>query len=491
MQDGFKAIYRDKGSIFTNLLLIAGVLGFLYVSINYGVVAGAAFCTLPFILFFAVILMDRPKTYALVIYISTYFLTKLSYYSESLKSGIIFDAMLFSLMAVILAHTLLYRNIKWRNSINLFSVLSFFWVLYCFLLLFNPRGATIDIWYQSVRWLSLYMFFIALIVPLVVIDVKAIRKLLFTLAILTLIGAGKALWQKYIGIDSIEKYQLYVLGKARTHIIYSGIRYFSIFTDAANFGSSMGMSFVVYISALIYEKNRNLRWFYVFVAIISFMGLLLSGTRSAMVVPLIGIVVMIGLTKRMKIMVIGGFVFVLAVAGLKFTTIGNNSQYIRRMRTIFEASEDASYLVRKKNQKIIYKYLADKPFGVGVGVVGPNAIRLDPHGIISYIATDSQYVRMRIETGVIGLIIFLSVLTIMLIYGSYITLFKIKDPYLRGVDAMIVGVLAGMMGDAWGNEILLQFPNGVIVFTFVAVLCLTPRFDKHIAIENEKKLIDK
>ena len=108
MQDGFKAIYRDKGSIFTNLLLIAGVLGFLYVSINYGVVAGAAFCTLPFILFFAVILMDRPKTYALVIYISTYFLTKLSYYSESLKSGIIFDAMLFSLMAVILAHTLLY-----------------------------------------------------------------------------------------------------------------------------------------------------------------------------------------------------------------------------------------------------------------------------------------------------------------------------------------------------------------------------------------------
>ncbi len=480
MQVGFKAIYKEGYASVTNILLVAGVIGFLYITLTYGIIAGAAFCALPFILFFAIILMDKPKVYALVIYIATYFLTRLSYYSESFKSGIIFDAMIGSLMAIILFQTMLYKNIKLRYSINLFSVLSFFWLLYCFLLLFNTRGATIDIWYQSVRWIAMYMFFMALIVPLIVTDVKAIRTLLFTLAILTLIGVGKAVWQKYIGFDSIEKYQLYVLGKARTHIIYSGIRYFSIFTDAANFGTSMGMSFVVYISALLYEKRRSLRLFYVGVALLSFVGLLFSGTRSAMAVPVIGLVVMIGLSKRIKIMTVGGLAMVVAIAVLKFTTVGNGNQYIRRMRTIFAASEDASYLVRKKNQKVIYKYLADKPFGVGVGVVGPNAILLHPHGPISYIATDSQYVRLRIETGIVGLTLFLSVMLILVLYGCYITMFKIKDPYLRGVNAMIVGVLCGMIGDAWANEILLQFPNGVIVFTFVAVMCSTPRMDKEL-----------
>lgn len=64
-------------------------------------------------------------------------------------------------------------------------------------------------------------------------------------AILTLTAVIKAIWQKYVGFDSAEKYWLYVLGGSTTHIIYSGIRYFSFFSDAANFGAGMGFSMVV------------------------------------------------------------------------------------------------------------------------------------------------------------------------------------------------------------------------------------------------------
>jgi hypothetical protein len=486
MQTGFKAIYGERSPLVTNLILIAGVLGFLYVTLFYGVVAGALFCVLPFVLFFTIFVIDKPKIYALVIYIATYFFTRLSYYSDSFKPGIIFDGLLLSFMAVIIFQSLLYNNIRLRNSINIFTILSFIWLLYCFLLLFNSRGATIDIWYQSVRWIAVYIFFIALYVPLVVTDIKAVRVLLFTLAILTLIGVAKAFWQKYIGFDLTEKYQLYVLGKARTHIIYSGIRYFSIFTDAANFGTCMGISVVVYISALLYEPKRSIKIFYVIVAFFSFIAVLFSGTRSSMAVPIVGISVIIALSKRIKIITIGGITMIVAIAFLKFTTVGNNNQYIRRMRTIFAASEDASYLVRKKNQKIIFKYLEDKPFGIGVGVVGPNAILLHPHGPISYIATDSQYVRLRIETGIVGLTLFLTMLITIVIYGCYITTFKIKDPYLRGVDIMIVGVLCGVLVNAWGNEIMLQFPNGVILFTFVAILCSSQRLDRELHKEQQQ-----
>ena len=205
-----------------------------------------------------------------------------------------------------------------------------------------------------------------------------------------------------------------------------------------------------------------------------------------MAVPIVGISVIIALSKRIKIITIGGITMIVAIAFLKFTTVGNNNQYIRRMRTNFSASEDASYLVRKNNQKIIFKYLEDKPFGIGVGVVGPNAILLHPHGPISYIATDSQYVRLRIETGIVGLTLFLTMLITIVIYGCYITTFKIKDPYLRGVDIMIVGVLCGVLVNAWGNEIMLQFPNGVILFTFVAILCSSQRLDRELHKEQQQ-----
>ena len=75
MQTGFKAIYGERSPLVTNLILIAGVLGFLYVTLFYGVVAGALFCVLPFVLFFTIFVIDKPKIYALVIYIATYFFT--------------------------------------------------------------------------------------------------------------------------------------------------------------------------------------------------------------------------------------------------------------------------------------------------------------------------------------------------------------------------------------------------------------------------------
>lgn len=57
---------------------------------------------------------------------------------------------------------------------------------------------------------------------------------------------------------------------------------------------------------------------------------------------------------------------------------------------------------------------------------------------------------------------------------------------MRGVDIMIVGVLCGVLVNAWGNEIMLQFPNGVILFTFVAILCSSQRLDRELHKEQQQ-----
>ena len=76
-------------------------------------------------------------------------------------------------------------------------------------------------------------------------------------SVLTLIAVGKACMQKFFGFNAAENYWLFVLGGRSTHIIHSGVRYFSFFSDAANFGGSMGLSMVVFsISALYYRNSR-------------------------------------------------------------------------------------------------------------------------------------------------------------------------------------------------------------------------------------------
>lgn len=69
-----------------------------------------------------------------------------------------------------------------------------------------------------------------------------------------LVGCCKGYWQKNKGFDSTELAWLWAYG-ARTHFIHSGIRYFSFFTDAAIFGSTMGLSCTTFFLSALYSKT--------------------------------------------------------------------------------------------------------------------------------------------------------------------------------------------------------------------------------------------
>jgi len=170
---------------------------------------------------------------------------------------------------------------------------------------------------------------------------------------------------------------------------------------------------------------------------------------------------------------------IVVIAFLKFTQYGNGSRTIRRMRSVFD-KEDASMNVRRNNKKMIYSYMSDKPFGIGIGMGGHKARVFAPGSIMSQTATDSQFIKMLVETGYIGVTIYVLMLVSILIYGSYLSLFKIRDVYLKGIDIAVVAMLAGIMVNAYVNEVLLQFPNGIIIFTFISVLAVSPRLDREV-----------
>ena len=88
------------------------------------------------------------------------------------------------------------------------------------------------------------------------------------------------------------------------------------------------------------------------------------------------------------------------------TNIGDDNQYIRKMRSAFRPSQDASYQLRVDNRKRMRELMIHKPFGYGIGL--SKGDRFYPKERMPY-PPDSWLVSVWVETGIIGLVLYLAV----------------------------------------------------------------------------------
>jgi len=112
------------------------------------------------------------------------------------------------------------------------------------------------------------------------------------------------------------------------------------------------------------------------------------------------------------------------------------------------------------------EFMKDHPFGVGIG----EAKRTEPGDLLHGLPTDSSMVFVWVETGIVGLSLFLLIYVVTLIKGTYDIWFTIQSRELRGLLSALLGGIAGMLLSSFGNEMLQQFPNGPIVYMCMAFI---------------------
>ena len=97
---------------------------------------------------------------------------------------------------------------------------------------------------------------------------------------------------------------------------------------------------------------------------------------------------------------------------------------------------------------------------------------------------DSTYVKIWVETGIVGVIFYLGILFFTISYCSYLLLFKIKDKELRGyLSALLCGIF-GMLLSAYGNAFWGQFPTNIIAFVGLTLILNGERIEQDM---NEKR----
>jgi cell division protein FtsW (lipid II flippase) len=291
--------------------------------------------------------------------------------------------------------------------------------------------------------------------------------------------------QVTIGLDQWEKAWLNA-GAYSTHLLFGQLRVFSFLSDAGQFGATQAYSGVVFIILSFVQKDIRKKVFFLIVGVLGIYGMFLSGTRGAISVPLVGFMLYFVLKKNKLILISGFAMMVVVFIFFKFTNIGQDVQQIRRMRTAFDPN-DASLQTRLENQKTLSVYLSTRPFGGGLGHAGNKAKKALPNTYLANIATDSWFVMIWAELGVVGLVLHLFILFYIVIKASYLVMYRIRDPIVKmNTTAMTAGML-GIMVASYGNGVLGQVPTSILIYTSMALMLNSEKLDEAAILENSKK----
>lgn len=494
MIKGFATYKQETGGRALLLFLLFGLA--IYQFIAAGFSAFAMICASPLLIIAIYVAFRWPMAvfWSLCIYNYIVFgLDRNSLMPSGLPISLVVELLEILLLGVAIIDARKTPNFERTGNLMLYALLV--WCGFCTLEVLNDTcglGINILAWYIGARILAFQLLYTFLVYTIYINNVKRLVQYLLFLTGISLFVSIYALKQKYVGFSPAES--AWLVGNV-THVLQGGtlIRYFSVYSDAANFGEGIAATAVAFFIFGITTKIKKLRYLFLIASIICVWGMFLSGTRTAMACLGVGIISYIFLSKSFKIAIPVMTFFIFSYIILAFTNIGGSNQQIRRMRSVFNKS-DASANVRTINQETMRKYLREAPWGIGVGMNRDNVPKNNKYTLMSSIPPDSHYVFVWIHTGKIGLTVFIITMLLMLGGACYIVLVRINSPSLRGIGAGFCCAFVAIQLGAYGNEVLFQFPNCLIFYGGLTIVYILPFIEKEwieyeakeLAIQEEK-----
>lgn len=455
------------------LAAVVGALGAGWLVGQSGLPGSAAMLLAPLLVALVLLIFYYPRL-GFIAFISYCFaIMVLARHIPNIPFGLGMEALLLLTWLAVVFHQS--GRYSWRLLRNDLCKLTLAWFILNVLELGNPAGASPVGWFFEMRGTTLYWL---LTVPLAFLLFNSRRDLRHFLGLiigLSVLGSLYGIKQHVLGVDNMEQAWLNA-GAYRTHVLWGQLRIFSTYSEAAQFGSSQGH---IGLICLILALGPYATWKRVLLgcaALLLFYGMLISGTRGALVVVVVGSFIYLALSKKVKVLLIGTLLAATALGMLKYTYIGNGNADIVRLRTSLNPNEP-SLQIRLQNQVVLREYLASRPLGGGVGSIGMWGITYNPGNFLSTIAPDSYYVKVWAEYGIIGFLIWLGI-SLYILGKCCGIVWNIRDPGLRQQLLALTAGYGGILVCSYGNEIMNQMPSAMIIYISWVFVFLGPKLDQ-------------
>ncbi len=426
-------VLRKYTIIFFTILYIISFF-ILYISDKFNIVFGYFFLFIFLGLLFLIISVRYELFISIfiIVYVNCiFFIDRLLSASFDFPISIVVEGLTLLAFLILLAK----RNISGFN--NKIGILTIVWLFLNILELVNPMAASINAWFYAVRGI-ISMILMYFIFYSTIKSRKHIYLILSVWLFFGFVGALYGLYQFYVGPPKFELNWLQA-DELRLKFFYAWgrLRIFSIFSDPKDFGLNMAFSAMM---AIVLLFNKSIKFIFkipiFLVAIFCLWALIFSGIRTATILVFVGVFIFLIIDFN-KHMVMLGMLLIFTLPILIFLSNRIDSLYI--MRSAFNTEEDASFNVRIENQKFIRKYILRAPFGYGIGTTGEWGAKFAPGHFLSGFPPDSEFVRVGVENGWLGLLYWSVFLGIVFSVGIS-RLFAMEDPELRNLLAVILVV---------------------------------------------------
>ena len=464
--------------IIAGLMVMTGVTMAAVLAVGGDLGIGSLVAFLPVLVGLIALIISNPF-YGLMFYIHySFFFIGLNRYIVGIPLGLSIDAVLF-LTTLSMLFRLNAHNIKKLN--NNFFYAGALWFVYTLFEALNPEATNLAGWLYAVRGVSFYAIQ-AIPLTLLLFDKK--ENLDSFIKIILVWGTVASLWgwkQINIGTDPFEDRWLDAGGKT-THILLGQLRAFSFFSDAGQFGVTMAyVAFLALILSVGPYKGRQ-KFIYLIVFVICLVGMGSSGSRGPIFVIFFGGITYLLLIRNFRVLIPGISIALFVFVFLKFTYIGNTSYQIYRIRTALDPKE-ASLLVRLSNQEKLRQYLENRPFGAGIGTTDVWATRFYPGSALSNLPTDSWFVKIWVENGIVGLVFYAFSLAIAIVYGV-VKIRLLKNPDTRQKMIALYGGLLGIITASFGNPVFGQAPLGALMYISMTMLSTAETYDEPVDVKS-------
>ncbi|HVW97013.1 MAG TPA: O-antigen ligase family protein [Mucilaginibacter sp.] len=456
------------------VFLLCASLFISFIVARQGMVMGILIVIVIFAMPFVYATVAFPK-FGIIIFIIVTFL--INYVSRVVPDdtpiGLVIDALMYILILGFFVKQRTER--RWAYYFN--DPISYFilaWLIYNLMEVINPAAASILAWVYTVRTVAVLM----LLYYIFVFQIRSRNyiKLLFkVILVLELLAALSAFQQENIGFLPFESKWLNADPlRLQLLFIYGHMRKFGIFSDPVVFAYNMILGSLLCLSMLF--TNIRLYKKVILVALMCFFltVMLYSGTRAAYVL-LPAALVMLGILKfNRKVMIF-------AMAGGLFLAflikVPTSNPSIVRFQSAFSPSKDASFNVRAENQKRIQPYILSHPIGGGLGSVGVWGQRFAPNSYLAHFPPDSGYVRVAVETGWIGLLLF-CVFNFIILQRGIRYYYIIKDPELKTFCMAMVLIIFALDIGNYPQQAFVQYPTNILFYLAMAIINVTKRLDE-------------
>jgi hypothetical protein len=255
---------------------------------------------------------------------------------------------------------------------------------------------------------------------------------------------------------------------------YFIIRMTSLFWSPVLFAPFMMIGALYSYYNLLLKKGK----LYYFFLLIFYLCLIYSVSRGSFITFIIGFVILSFYIRNLK----GSIISILLLLILTSTLVLSNESFSKAFFWIFSSSIDTMSLTKGITRvELFYKTIDDlkvNPFGYGFGKAGVLATRFYTENTpnISYYSTDCWYLKIACETGLFGIISYLSIL---LFNGWSSLFFCFKKKQYLFFFMFILFILINI------ENIVHNLPDFYLLSQFYWLIIGFSQ--NYISIENEKK----